>query len=261
MTSGNQRPIGIFDSGLGGLTIARHIHHELPSEDVLFLADHAHVPYGEKSLEELIKITERAVPTLIAEGAKVIVLACNTASVSMVQQLRAKYPDTPFVAVVPMVKPAASLSATGTVAVFATEITLNSVIYDQLKADYASHVTVIDIPCPEWVRMVESGEIEHQILQEKLTIALQAGADQLVMGCTHFPFLIDDLRPLVKGRAGILESGPAVARQVHRILAANDHLAEGKGRIRYLTSGDHPTPSAVAKKLTGWNVEFQTVGH
>ena len=256
-----RRPIGVFDSGLGGLTVARDILRELPQEEVLFLADHANAPYGEKTPEELTEITERAVPTLIAEGAKVVVLACNTASVSMVESLRHKYPETPFVAVVPMIKPAAALTSTGTVAVFATEITLNSDLYARLKAKYASQVTVIDLPCPEWVRMVESGEIVTETLQDKLTAAFQANADKFVLGCTHFPFLIDELRPLIKGRAELLESGPAVARQVRRILTANEELAEGTGTIRYLTSGAHPTPSTIARKLTGWNVRFQTVGN
>lgn len=261
MPTTNQRPIGVFDSGLGGLTIARDIHRELPDEDILFLADHANVPYGEKTLPELIEVTERAVPTLIAEGAKIIVIACNTASVTIIATLREKYPDTPFVAVVPMIKPAAAQSSTGTVAVFATEITLNSDVYAQLKADHAAQVEVIDIPCPEWVHMVESGTVDSEVLQVKLTTAFAAGADQLVLGCTHFPFLIKDLKPLVRGRAEILDSGSAVARQVHRILAQNEELGEGKGRITYLTSGSHPTRSEVAKKLTGWNVKFQTVGH
>jgi glutamate racemase len=256
----NQRPIGVFDSGIGGLTIAKHIHAQLPQEDILFLADHANVPYGEKSLEELVEITEAAIPTLIAEGAKTVVIACNTASVSIVDRLRQRYPDTPFVAVVPMIKPAAQETATGVVAVFATEITLNSAVYGQLKRDHAAHIEVVDIPCPEWVHMIESGHIEAMVLQKRVSEALAAGADQLVLGCTHFPFVIDDLRPMVRGRAALLESGPAVARQVSRILTENEHLAEGTGRITYLTSGSHPTPSAVAQKLTGWNVQFQPVG-
>lgn len=261
MSKPYQRPIGVFDSGIGGLTVARRIHELLPKENILFLADQANVPYGEKTPEQLAKITEAAIPTLIAEGAKVIVIACNTASVSSIEQLRAKYPDTPFVAVVPMIKPAAAQTATGTIAVFATEITLNSELYQDLKTKYARDVKVVDIACPEWVRMVEAGSFEQEKLQGPVSEALRLGADQLVLGCTHFPFLTEELTALIRGRAKLLESGPAIARQVQRILRENDSFEEGEGRITYLTSADNALPDKIASQLTGWNVHFQTVGH
>lgn len=257
-----KRPIGIFDSGVGGLTIAASIHRRLPAEDIVFLGDHANVPYGEKTLAELTEITERAVPTLIAEGAKVIVIACNTASVSIIPRLRTKYPDTPFVAVVPMIKPAAAQTQSGVIGVFATEFTLRSDFYAQLKADYATGITVVDLACPEWVRMIESGRIDQAVIQGKVSQALAQGADQLVLGCTHFPLLIGDLLPLVKGRAELLQSGPAIARQTERILIANEDLAEGEtGRIAYLTSAEYHMPQAVGERLTTLDIDFQTVGH
>lgn len=132
----------------------------------------------------------------------------------------------------------------------------------QLKAAFASEVTVTDIPCPEWVRMIESGMVDQDIIQAKVSQALAAGADQLVLGCTHFPLLMGDLLPLVKGRAELLQSGPAIARQTERILTANEELAEtGKGQITYLTSAEYVMPQSVADRLTTLDIKFQTVGY
>jgi glutamate racemase len=257
-----KQPIGIFDSGIGGLTVAKSITEYLPKEDILFLGDHANVPYGEKTLDELITITETAVPTLITEGAKVIIIACNTVSVSMIDRLRKKYPDTPFVAVVPMVKTAAETTKSKVVAVFATQLTLRSPVYDELKRAYAQGITVLDFPCPEWVRMIESGQIDDARVRAPIDAALSKRADRLVMGCTHFPFLMERIQTIAGTRAEVLESGPAIARQVERILTSNENIAaEGPGRITYLTSADHQLPDDIASQLTGWNVHFQTVGH
>lgn len=261
MGSAISRPIGIFDSGLGGLSIARDVNRLLPAEDILFFADHAHAPYGEKSQDEIFEIVEAVVPTLIAEGAKVIVIACNSASVLVTKKLREKYMDIPFVAVVPMVKPAAERSITGTIAVFATNTTLRSGFYADLKDEFAKNVKVIDIPCPEWAGMVESGQFAERMVVGPVRQAIDAGADHLVLGCTHYPFLSDLLETVIDDQAELLESGPAIARQVKRILTANEALeTRGDGEISYLTSGDAAKVGEVASRLTGWQVEFQTVG-
>lgn len=253
--------IGIFDSGIGGLTVAKHIQRTLPHEHVLYLADQVNLPYGEKSQEEIFQLSKAAIPTLIAEGAKVIVVACNSASVAVIEMLRETYPETPFVSVVPAVKQAAERTASGTVAVFATRTTLKSALYQQLKEDHAKRVTVIDIACPEWVGMIESGTFAEQTVAKPVRKALEAGADQLVLGCTHYPFLSDQLRTIVDGQAELLESGPGVARQVKRVLEANGMLEQsGSGSITCLTSGDSSRTTKVAQKLTGEALSFRPVG-
>ncbi len=262
MKSNAQAPIGIFDSGLGGLTIARQVRHLLPAEDILYLADQANVPYGEKTPEEILRLTKIAIPTLIAEGAKIVVVACNSASLTTIDLFRARFADTPFVAVEPMIKAAAERTKTGTIAVFATRATLGSPAYAGLKDAHATNVNVIDIPCPSWVTMVESGEHAPEIIGQPVRRALDAGADQLVLGCTHYPFLTELLRTAVNGKAALLEPGAAVARQVKHILARNDALrSAGKGETSYLTSGDASVPSEIASRLLDKPVAFRTVGH
>lgn len=254
-------PIGVFDSGIGGLTIVRAINALLPAENIIFLADQANLPYGEKSEDEIMRLTQAAVPTLIAEGAKVVVIACNSASLAIIERLRERYPGTPFVGVVPAIKPAAEHTETGTIAVFATRTTLSSPLYQRLKSEHTDNVTVLDIPCPKWVPMIESGIISESAVRRPLEQALQAQADQLVLGCTHYPFLAEQLQPFVAGRAELLESGPAVAEQVKRILVANESLARGtRGTNRYLTSAYSKKSDDIASKLLGKPVEFRLVG-
>lgn len=258
----SKRPIGIFDSGLGGLTIVREVRRLLPGEDVLFLADQVNVPYGTKSEEEILTLTRAAVPTLIAEGAKAVVVACNTASASILEELRERYADTAFIGLIPALKPAVALSESGTVAVFATGTTLRSAIYRELKAEHAKNTKVIDIPCPEWVRMVEAGAVREQTLEGPVRQALSSGADVLVLGCTHFPFLREPMARIAGDRAELVDSGGAIARQLKSVLTESGRLNRQKtGTVRFLTSGDGPRASGVAKKLTGWTARFQTVGH
>lgn len=262
MTKPNpSRPIGVFDSGLGGLSIVRQINTLLPAEDVIFLADQANLPFGEKSPAEISRLIMTAVPMLITEGAKVVVIACNSASVSTIEELRLQYPETPFVAVIPAIKPAAERTKTGTIAVFATRTTLNSLLYAELKETHADNVTVVDIPCPEWVGMVESGEFSARKVKKPIETALRGGADQLVLGCTHYPFLADMLAETVAGRAELLESGPSVARQVERIIAANESRAtDRQGTNRFLTSQYSERSEQVAGTLLGQAVVFESVG-
>ncbi len=256
------RPIGVFDSGLGGLSVLTHINRLLPAEDVIFLADQANIPYGEKSSAEISRLIKAAVPMLITEGAKVVVLACNSASVATIEELRLQYPETPFVGVIPAIKPAVERTKTGKVAVFATRTTLRSPLYSELKQTHAGQVEIIDIPCPEWVGMVESGTFAATKVKKPVDTALQAGADQLVLGCTHYPFLTELLEKTVRGRAELQESGPSIARQVERILTANEARtkADGKGTNRFLTSLQSERSDRVASALLGRTVRFERVG-
>lgn len=262
MKKPDQRPIGIFDSGLGGLTIVQEVRKSLPGEDVLFLADQANVPYGKRTEAEILDLTRAAVPMLIAEGAKAVVVACNSASVSILDELRERYPDTAFVGVVPAVKPAAERSKTGAIAVFATRTTLESSVYRELKEKHTKNVNVIDIPSPQWVDMVESGIPERSDLEKPVARALSGGADVFVLGCTHFPFLRERIGRISRNEAALVDSGAAIARRLESILAKAGSLnGQSTGKIRFLTSGNEARASEVATKLTGWDVRFRTVGH
>lgn len=262
MKEPDQRPIGIFDSGLGGLTIVQEVRRLLPGEDILFLADQANVPYGKRTEAEILDLTRAAVPMLIAEGAKAVVVACNSASVSILDELRERYPDTAFIGVVPAVKPAAKRSKTGTIAVFATQTTLESSIYRELKAKHTKNVSVIDIPSPTWVDMVESGAPDQESLEGPISRALSAGADVFVLGCTHFPFLRERIERISRNEAVLLDSGAAIAKRLESILTKAGKLNEQEtGRMRFLTSGNEARASEIAAKLTGWGVRFQAVGH
>jgi glutamate racemase len=262
MKSADQRPVGIFDSGLGGLTIAKEIKRILPGEDVIFLADQANVPYGEKSEENILALTRAAVPMLIMEGAKAVIIACNSASVAILDELRTRYPDTAFIGVVPAIKPAAERSRAGTVAVFATRTTLRSSVYRSLKEEHTKNVTVVDIPCPTWVDMIESGAFQQAKIEKPVADALASGADVFVLGCTHFPFLRECIAETAGEGIELIDSGAAIARQLKSVLADSGSLnRQGRGKLRFLTSGNDNRTDEVASKLTGWTVRFQTVGH
>lgn len=237
-----RKPIGVFDSGLGGLSVVRELRRELPHEDFLYYADRAHCPYGGKPQAQIqaraVAITEE----LLESGAKLIVVACNTATIAAVEYLRASYP-VPFVGMEPAVKPACALTRSGVVGVLATGSALAGDKFHRLVAEHAAGVRVITQPCPGLVECVESGELDgprpRALLQRYLEPLRAAGADVLVLGCTHYPFL----RPLIEAIAGpqvqILDTGAAVARQVRRVLEREQivHGSGERGEIRFSGSG------------------------
>jgi glutamate racemase len=236
-------PIGIFDSGVGGISVLREIRALLPAEHLIYYADSGHCPYGGKPREQIVAracaITER----LLERGAKLVVVACNTATIAAVEHLRATYPI-PFVGMEPAVKPAAAATRSGVVGVLATGAALAGEKFHHLVAAHARDVRVITQPCPGLVEQVEAGALDTpqtRALVERYVKPLMAqGADVLVLGCTHYPFL----RPLISTLAGpdvtLLDTGAAVARQVRRVLERDGALsaAGGTGAIAWETSGD-----------------------
>ncbi|HEY1078297.1 MAG TPA: glutamate racemase [Fontimonas sp.] len=247
-------PVGIFDSGVGGISVLRDIRRILPAEDLIYFADSAHCPYGGKSAAE---ITERAcviTETLLQRGAKLIVVACNTATIAAVEHLRATYP-VPFVGMEPAVKPAAAITRSGVIGVLATGAALAGEKFHGLVARHADGVRVITQPCPGLVERVEAGDLgsdETRALVAQYTAPLLAEqADVLVLGCTHYPFL----RPLIADVVGpdvqLLDTGEAVARQVQRLLVRDELLkpANRNGKLEWLTSGDAGAFAALHEML------------
>ena len=245
--------IGVFDSGVGGLSILTEILRLLPGADLTYLADCANSPYGQRSLNEVLALAEACTGYMIGEGAETIVIACNTASAAALHHLRALHPGQRFVGMEPAVKPAAALTRSKVIGVLATAATFQGELFESVVGRFAEGVTVVNQACPGWSALVEAGTVKGPLAEEAvaryLDPVLSAGADTLVLGCTHYPFL----RPLIAARAGaqvaIVDPAPAVARQV---MAVNDRpAARGPGKLRLITNGDPVEIRAVVKLLTG----------
>jgi glutamate racemase len=222
---GNDAPVGVFDSGLGGLCVLREIRHRAPAERLLYLADHAHFPYGTRPLAEVRKFATQITRRLRAEGVKLITIACNTASAAALHRLREAYPDTPFVGMEPAVKPAVRSTGTGTVGVLATEATFQGELFASLLERFARDATVITQACPGLVELVEKGECNsaraRALLLRYVQPLLERGTDTLVLGCTHYSFLKKQLQHVAGLGVTIIDPAPAVAEQVIRVLSAN----------------------------------------
>lgn len=223
------RPIGVFDSGMGGLSVLREIRALLPAEDLLYCADSGHAPYGEKPLELIRGRSLELSEFLLAQGAKALVVACNTATAAAAQALRERWPAVSVIAMEPAVKPAAAATRSGVVGVLATTGTLESAQFAALLDNFGSGVRVVTRPGVGLVEAVERGGEDtpelRALLDAHLSPLLAAGADVIVLGCTHYVFL----RRLVEARVGpqvrVIDTGAAVARQVRRRLTEADVLA------------------------------------
>ena len=223
-------PIGVFDSGVGGMSVLRHIQAQLPHENLIYLADSGYAPYGAKS-EQLVAERSLAVAQfLIGQGAKALVVACNTATIAAIKVLRTHYPDMPIVGVEPGLKPAAAASRTGKVAVLATDVTLAGekflLLRDQVSI--ASHAQFLLQGCPGLVDQIELGECDSSatrvMLEGYLLPLLNKGVDTVVLGCTHYPFVRATIESILAdaGRHDVvlIDTGDAVARQLARLLAS-----------------------------------------
>jgi glutamate racemase len=216
-------PIGIFDSGVGGLSVLRALQAQLPHETFIYYADTAFCPYGERDVPTICARAEAISTELIAAGAKVIVVACNTATIAAIAHLRARF-DVPFVGMEPGVKPAAAASRSGHVGVLATTRSLAGERFQALVDAHARGTTVHTRACSGWVERVEAGDVASvdcvAMLRRDVQPLIDAQCDVLVLGCTHFPFLATTLRDIVGPKITLLDTGPAVARQAERVLAA-----------------------------------------
>ncbi|MBF7730592.1 glutamate racemase [Pseudomonas sp. N040] len=249
-------PVGVFDSGVGGLSVLREIRRILPHERLLYVADSGHVPYGEKTPEFIRQRSQQIAGFLLGQGAKALVLACNTATAAAVASLRESYPRLPIVGMEPAVKPAAAATRSGVVGVLATTGTLQSAKFAALLDRFASDVRVITQPCPGLVECVEAGELEspatRALLQALVAPLLAEGCDTLILGCTHYPFIKPLLRQLVPASVTLIDTGEAVARQLQRVLAERDLLAERTTAAdAFWSSGQAPALAAVLPALWG----------
>jgi glutamate racemase len=253
-----KRPrIGVFDSGVGGLSVAREIHRLLPAEPIVYLADTAWCPYGGRPLEEIRERSLAIAQELVRRGAGLIVVACNTASGAALEALRSEL-TVPIVGMEPAVKPAARATRNRRVGVMATAATLGADRFSRLMREHAGDVEVVSHACPGLVELVESGEVQgaraDAVLAPLLTPFREAGVDTLVLGCTHYPFVAAAIRRGLGPDVTLIETGEAVARQTARVLEESGWSRgeeTGAGTVEVLTTGDPESVAPVVERLWG----------
>lgn len=209
--------IGVFDSGLGGLSVANAIRKALPEHEVVFRNDEQHVPYGKRLPEEIYNFIVPIFDELIEEGCKVIVVACNTVTTTLIGQLREKF-VVPLVAIEPMVKPAAKLSKTGVVAVCATPTTLNSDRYSELKQEYGQGITILEPNCSDWSSMIQNKEVDQRRIANEINEVIAKRADVIVLACTHYHWIEDEINELAEGKAVVIQPTQATIKQLIKVL-------------------------------------------
>jgi glutamate racemase len=247
-------PVGFFDSGLGGLTVRREVMRLLPGEDTVYLADSAQAPYGEKTPGQILELSRRNTRWLIDQGCKIIVVACNTATTNAIAALRAEF-KVPFVGIEPAIKPAALQSTSKRVGVLATRGTLSSSLFASTSRLYASGIEVLEQEGKGLVRLIEAGRLEEpetgERLKELLDPMMKAGIDHLVLGCTHYPLLIPQLKKLLPEHVRIVDCGPAVARQTEAVLEKLGLLEEHPKRAyhKVYTTGDPQIATRLLQRL------------
>ena len=216
--------VGFFDSGVGGLCILRAFQRICPDVPTEYLADSDNCPYGNRPADEIVRLSVANTEDLLRRGCNIIVVACNTATAAAIDYLRATYPDVPFVGIEPAIKPAALRSKTGVVGVLATAGTFHGRLYNETKARFAKDVTVLAVVADEFVTLVERGETSgdevEEVVRRRIEPLLKAGADHLVLGCTHFPHLKPVIEKVCAGRAVVIDPSDAVARQILRVVNA-----------------------------------------
>ncbi len=212
--------IGVFDSGVGGLSVYRELRKKFPDQPIIYFGDQIHVPYGPRELDEVYSLSKTITNLLISLGARLIVVACNTASAAALHPLRNEFPDIPFVGMEPAVKPAAEHTQTGKVGVLATPATFQGKLYNSVVERFAKSVTLYQNTCPGLVQEIEKGNFNGQatrkILEEALKPMLENNIDTVVLGCTHYPFVIPLIRSIVGNDVSVIDPSPAIANQTYR---------------------------------------------
>ncbi|MCX6081996.1 MAG: glutamate racemase [Chloroflexi bacterium] len=249
--------IGIFDSGIGGLSVLRAIRAKMPGERIIFLGDQAHVPYGSRRMSEVREFSEQITRYLLDRRARLIVVACNTASAAALKHLRNTFPEIPFVGMEPAVKPAAEQTQSRVVGVLATPATFQGELYASVVERFASGVTILQDACPGLVGQIEKGELEtaetESILRRALRPMLEKGIDTVVLGCTHYPFVIPLIQSIVGSQVRVIDPAPAIARQVERLLGeTKSSLPIGDSEnVTYLTTADADSMQLLLPRFLG----------
>lgn len=263
--------IGLFDSGVGGLSVLRQVRALLPDESIHYFADQGHVPYGPRSLDEVQGFSKAITRFLLDKGATLIVVACNAASAASLMALRETFPNVPFVGMEPAVKPAAEQTLTGRVGVLATPATFQGALYASVVERFAAGVQLFPHTCPGLVSQIEKGELEsavtRNILEGALLPMLKENIDTVVLGCTHYPFVIPLIQEIVGPYVRVIDPAPAVARQAKRLFIGDERSKDGD--IHYYTSGSEEQFKKNLAGLLGeegavqpvsWQMGFEIMG-
>jgi glutamate racemase len=261
MQPGSENPIGLFDSGVGGLTILRAVRQALPCEELIYVADAAHVPYGQKSPRQIRERSLAIAGFLLERGAKAVVVACNTATAGAIDAMRERWP-VPFIGVEPAVKPAVAATRNGVVGVLATPATLASERYRSLIERFAGQVRIVAQPCAGLAEHIERGGLDgeriEQLLRGFVEPLLAEGADVIVLGCTHYPLVAHVIGRIAGPDVAVIENGTAVARELARQLAARGLArSEGTGGEVFWASGDPQRVEPVLKTLWAPHASLQ----
>jgi glutamate racemase len=264
-TNDDSRPIGVFDSGVGGLSVMHAILKQLPQESIIYVADQKHVPYGQRPMGEVQQFSIAISRFLENMGAKIIVVACNTASAAALISLRETFPSISFVGMEPAVKPAAEATCTGVVGVLATPATFQGALYTSVVERFAGNVILLQDTCPGLVQQIEKGELDSNETRNILNLALypmlDRGIDTIVLGCTHYAFVIPLIQEIVGPDVRVIDPAPSVARQVNRLLdmtgirAASPNLAG----LSFFTSGEVTRFEILLAKLCNQTGEVREV--
>lgn len=261
MSTDPNSPIGIFDSGVGGISVLRAIRELMPEESIVYFGDQEHVPYGSRSMEQIQSFSEAITWFLLEQGAKIIVVACNTASAAALKYLRGKFPAVQFVGMEPAIKPAAEHTKTGKVGVLATPATFQGALYASVVERFANGVELFQDTCPGLVQQIErgnlAGEETKRILENALQPMLQQSIDTVVLGCTHYPFVIPLIQQIVGEDVRVIDPAPAVARQTARLLEAEGMRSKSGGQIKLYTSADPEALEALLPVLLGESTEVR----
>lgn len=238
----NGQPIGLFDSGIGGTSIWKEIHALLPNENTIYLADSRYAPYGQRRKEEIVKLCFKNIDLLIERGCKLIVVACNTATTNAITEIRTHYPI-PIIGIEPAIKPAALLTKNAKVGILATKGTITSALFASKVKSY-TNLTIYEQIGHNLVQLIESGQLDSPemtaLLKSYLNPMVEQGIDTLVLGCTHYPYLKPIIETLIPDTVTIIDSGKAVAKQTHRVLAEAGLLSDAAtlGTSTFYTNGD-----------------------
>lgn len=265
MPSMPSSPIGVFDSGVGGLSVLRAIRQQMPEESVIYFGDQEHIPYGPRPMEQIRNFSEAITKFLLSQNAKIIVVACNTASAAALKYLRETFPAVSFVGMEPAVKPAAEHTQTGKVGVLATPATFQGALYASVVERFANGVELLQDTCPGLVQEIERGNLNgaetRHILDSALLPMLEKNIDTVVLGCTHYPFVIPLIQQIVGGKVRVIDPAPSVAKQVRRVLDAHKRksLSGGRGEVKFYTSGDPEGLKSLLPLLLGEIGEIKKV--
>jgi glutamate racemase len=222
--------LGVFDSGIGGEAVAAALQKTFPDAEILIVNDKTNIPYGSKSAEEVTQLTNAAIQPLLKAGCDVIILACNTATAAAIETLRSRYPEQKFIGIEPMIKTAAALTKNSTIAICATPVTLSSQRYHQLVASYGAHLSILEPDCSDWAYLIENNQLNRSHVEQIITDALKRGADVIVLGCTHYHWIKEDIISIAQDKATILEPSEAIGRRVTSLLGLNESRAANNKR-------------------------------